>query len=197
MVKPVAHSHRNLMALDALFAAVLASCLAIGAYLAFVDPDQTTMEIRDFRGGILKSRAELLNLRTERDRLNSLVAERRAILSSSGILPAEMPVEKYFQDLSRLASEHHLHVLRQNPLSPRIYPGLLEQRYCFEVSGTTTDIVFLLQSIESIEAWADVSFIKITDEKSRQESSGDERVALLTISIFSALGAETPQKGPP
>ncbi|MBI1826229.1 MAG: hypothetical protein HY287_00365 [Planctomycetes bacterium] len=187
----------NLVMFDGVFATVFAACLTAGAYLVFVRHDHTSSEIRDFRETIGKSRAEILNLKADRDRLNSLVTERKSVLAQSGILPPEMPIERYFENLSRLASEHHLQVLRQNPLSPRTYPGLLEQRFSFEVSGATTDLMFLLKSIENVEAWADVSFIKISDGKSRQESGSDDRVALLTISIFSPLAIEAHVKGTP
>jgi hypothetical protein len=186
---------QSLFAIDAVFGAVLAACLAAGAYLVFVGQDSTSAVIRDHRVTIAKSRSDILNLRSERDRLSALVTDRKLTLAESGILPPEMPVENYFQNLSRLASQHHLQVLRQNPLSPRTYPGLLEQRFLFEVSGATADLVQLLKSIEEIEAWADVSFIKIADGKSRQNSGADDRVAMLTISIFSPLAMEPPAKG--
>src|SRR5882724_6408232 len=84
----------NLSMLDGALAAVFAACLAYGAYLTFVRQDHTSSEIREFRDTINKSRAELMGLKTQRDRLNLLVNDRKAVLFQSGILPAEMPVER-------------------------------------------------------------------------------------------------------
>jgi hypothetical protein len=119
--------------------------------------------------------------------------ERQVELATSGQLPAQIPIEEYFQTLSRLAGRHHLRVVRHNPLGPRSYPGLLEQRYAYEVIGTMPDIARFFRAIEDAEFWADISYLKIDGGPPSADQGGeptDERDAILTISLFSAAPAE-------
>jgi hypothetical protein len=81
-------------------------------------------------------------------------------------------------------------VVRHNPLGPRSYPGLLEQRYAYEVIGTQPDLARFLRAIEDAEFWADISYLKIDGGKRQGGEPTDECDALLTISLFSAARAE-------
>jgi hypothetical protein len=84
-------------------------------------------------------------------------------------------------------------VVRHNPLGPRSYPGLLEQRYAYEVMGRVADLARFLRDVEDAEFWADISYLKIDGGPPSADQGGEpngERDALLTISLFSAARAE-------
>ncbi len=121
-----------------------------------------------------------------------LLAERKARLESHGRLPDHAPIEEYFQTLSRLAARFRLQVRGQSPLPSRSYPGLLEQRYAFEVAGMWPDLARFLKAIEDADFWADVSYFKIESTRGPAGADSNERVALLTISLFSAHSEPEP-----
>ncbi|MFH1107979.1 MAG: hypothetical protein V1790_02105 [Planctomycetota bacterium] len=187
-----------LLLLDVLGAATLAACLLTSAWLTLFHSDHAVGELRDLRQTINSAAQDLSSLRAAADRQRATLKERQAELATHGQLPAHVPVEEYFQNLSRLAALHRLRVVRHNPLTSRSYPGLLEQRFAYEVMGTMPDLARFFRAIEEADFWADVSYLKI-DGGPRQAAARDqggsvpttdERVASLTISIFSAPRAD-------
>ena len=113
---------------------------------------------------------------------------------TQGRLPTGTSVESYFQELSALALQNRLRVVRHNPLMARSYPGLLEQRFAYEVVGTLSDLAQFFKAIERTDFWADVSYLRIGDGRgSGRSGQRAMRTAVLTISIFSA----TPESGQP
>lgn len=178
--------HLSILLMDLIGAAACAGLLSAFVWFACFRGDRTVAEIRELSETITDARRDLVGLRTSLDQQRTILQQRQAELVAGGQLPDETPIEEYFQTLSRVASSHRLHVVRHNPLSPRTYPGLLEQRYAYEVSGSMPDITRFLKAIEDAKFWADVSYLKI-DAGSRQVGPASiERVASLTISVFSS-----------
>lgn len=182
------------LAIDSLGAGFVAACLFGGAWLTMVSGDRVSNEIRRLNRTIGSTRRDLSALRAERDRQQAILAEHETQLADRGRLPAQSPTEEYFQTLSRLADQRRLRVVRHNPLSARTYPGLLEQRYAYEVHGSMPDMARFFKDIEDTGFWADVSYLRIVDGQGGDR--GDDRVALLTISVFSAPAEEdNPESG--
>jgi hypothetical protein len=129
---------------------------------------------------------DLAELRLECDRQRKVLEARSTELAENGQLPEQTPVEEYFRRLSELASRHQLRVVRQNPLSPREYPGLLEQRFVYEMTGSFQDLVRFLHAIENTDFWADVSYLELGSGHAVKGCRPDERVATLTLSLYSA-----------
>ena len=187
MVKLNRQRHLSILLMDLIGAAACAGLMSVFVWFAYFRGDRTVAEIRELSGTIADARRDLVALRTSLDRQRTILQQRQAELAAGGQLPDETPIEEYFQTLSRVASAHRLHVVRHNPLAPRTYPGLLEQRYAYEVSGSMPDIARFLKAIEDARFWADVSYLKI-DAGSRQvDPASIDRVASLTISVFSSL----------
>ena len=179
------------LAVDVLGAGVVAGCLLVGVWLTFVRGDTVDDEIQRLKRTIGGARRDVSMLRAERDRQKVLLAEHEEQLADRGRLPTHSPTEKYFQALSNLAGEHGLRVVRHNPLSQRSYPGLLEQRYAYEVHGAMPDLARFFKAIEEADYWADVSYLRIVNS---QGGDGGDRVAMLTISVFSAQRGDAPSE---
>ena len=179
-----------LLLLDALGASLSGVGLLTALWMTFFHNEHATTELRDFTQMISSATQNLAALRSAGDGQRATLKERQVELATSGQLPAQIPIEEYFQTLSRLAIQNHLRVVRHNPLGPRSYPGLLEQRYAYEVIGIQPDLARFLRAIEDAEFWADISYLKIDGGKRQGGEPTDECDALLTISLFSAARAE-------
>ena len=178
-----------LLLLDVLGASMSAAGLLVALWVTIFHNEHATSELRDSTQMISSSTQDLAALRSAGDRQRATLKERQAELATSGQLPAQIPIEEYFQTLSRLAIQHRLRVVRHNPLGARSYPGLLEQRYAYEVIGTMPDLARFFKAIEDAERsrfWADISYLKIDGGNRQSGEPTDERVAVLTISLFSA-----------
>ena len=179
-----------LLLLDVLGASMSATGLLAALWMTFFHNEHATTELRDYTAMISSATQNLAALRSAGDGQRATLKERQVELATSGQLPAQIPIEEYFQTLSRLAIQHHLRVVRHNPLGPRSYPGLLEQRYAYEVMGRVADLARFLRALEDAEFWADISYLKIDGGKRQGGEPTDECDALLTISLFSAARAE-------
>ncbi len=161
--------------------------VVLGAFvwMTLLRTDETALTLAELGRTTQSARNELDGLRAERDRHRATLKTRRAELQKSGQLPAQAPVEEYFRTLSDLAARYRLRVVRHNPLNSRTYPGLLERRYAYEVTGSLPDLAQFFQSIEASEFWADIAYLKI-DQGPPSPNAARERVATMTISVFSA-----------
>ncbi len=181
----------SLLLLDAIGACLLAGAFLTAAWLTFVHNEHATVEVNELTELISTATQDLKALQTAEERQRAILKERQSELTAGGQLPAKIQIEEYFQTLSRLAAQHNLRVIRHNPLASRSYPGLLEQRYVYEVIGTMPDLARFFKAIEDAEFWADVSYLKIDGGRRNSGEPTDERVASLTISLFSAARAES------
>jgi len=177
--------------IDVLGAGAVMACLTGFVWSIAIHNSQTVTEISELQQAVRNSQRELRRLDAARDRQATVLASRQAELVETGQLPSEAPVDQYFQTLSVLASQHSLRVVRHNPLTPCAYPGMLEQRYAYEVAGSMPDLIRFLRSIEGTEFWADVSYLKLNRGRGAEDVAVGARVAELTISIFSALPVES------
>lgn len=185
--------------IDVIGGAVVAACVTGFFWSLATGSDLTHGEIAHLTRAIGKASHEVSSLRAKATLLRGVLAQRRSELDANGQLPAYAPVEEYFQALSASATERGLRVLRHNPLSTRTYSGLLEQRYVFEVAGSTQSVIRFLETIEQSDYWADVSYLVI-DGNARAgghraadpNAAETTRQATLIISLFSAPAIESP-----
>ncbi|MCH9003020.1 MAG: hypothetical protein IIC02_10640 [Planctomycetes bacterium] len=180
----------TLIVTDVLGAGVLAGCLVASVWFLFVQSNATTREI-----GVLRSRAgdvrrELTSVRQLAEQKSSERTATRRELDATGQLPTRTPVDQYSQTVLDLAARFGLRVIRQNPVAPRTYPGLLEQRYAYELHGATRDFVAFFAAVEQTNFWADISYLRLTDGGTSGPNSSDDRVASFTVSLFSAPEVE-------
>ena len=181
---------------DILCGCVVAACVSTLVWYTLIREDRTEAEIQDITGRIHSVRRDTRRLRAEGQRYHAMLATYREELAETGQLPSETPLEEYFQALSALSSDHGLRVMKHQPLAPREYTGLREQRYSYEVSGPFPQLVAFLKSIENTDFWADVSYLKLDAVKGRRSAGVDEsehRTVLLTISLFSAPPQAVPK----
>lgn len=181
--------------IDVVGGVTVAMCLLGAAWLTVIRNDRTQVQIDELTRRIDEARHDRRTLRNALDRQRTLLETRKGKLAEVDRLPTETPSEAYFQTLSRLASRHRLRVLRNNPLPPRRYPGLHEQRFAYEVTGSLSDLLRFLKSIEETGFWADVSYLKVDGGTGPAMAVSGERTAVLTLSLFSAEPTETSSSG--
>lgn len=181
-----ATSLASVRAVDVVGGLVLAACVTGFFWLTFVQNDQTKNHIDDLRHVIDVARRDIRALERARAGQNRKLAEHQATLEQTGRLPERAPTEEYFKTLSKLAQQNSLRVIRLNPLGARIYPGLLEERYVYEVMGSMPNVVRFLEAIEQADYWADVSYLHLSRGIGDENSAIGKRRAELTLSLFSA-----------
>ena len=181
-----------LLLIDLVGGSVVAACVLASGWLVLVQTERTRAEVNGMAKLARVARQDLAALHRGHAQQQSRLAQGRAELAERGQLPDQTPVEEYFQTLSELAGRHHLRMLRNNPVDPRQYPGLLEQRYTCAVTGTMPDFVRFFRAIEDTGFWADISYFQISSGSGPELEGSNVRSAELTISLFSALPVETP-----
>ena len=174
---------------------VVVAIMTSAVWLFAVSGERMRGQIRRLVRATAVARGDLEVLQREQGAQARLLSHRQRELSTQGRLPTETSVESYFQELSALALQNGLRVVRHNPLMARSYPGLLEQRFAYEVVGTLSDLGQFFKAIERSDFWADVSYLRIGDGHGKGRSKqAATRTALLTISIFSATSeSEQPE----
>lgn len=177
--------------IDVLGGCTVAACLCSFVWLTAVRNERTRGDLDALTQQLQRSLHDTVALQAARGKQQALLVGYKTDLATTGQLPAAAPTEDYFAKLSGFAERFRLRVVRVQPLSPRRYPGLLEQRYTYDVTGDTPDLIHFLQEIEETSFWADVSFLKIEAGKGPDSGGADPRAASLTISLFSALPVET------
>jgi len=181
---------QSVLVVDLLGSIAVAACV-FGCFRIALDPrNDIKAEITALRRSAKAGNRDLAALRAVCDHQRALLYQRQAELAKTGRLPDETPIEQYFQTLSELASQHGLKVLGQHPVSPRRYPGLLEQRYGYDLNGSFPDIARFLRAVEETDFWADISYLKVEQGAGQPMGVSNERAAALTISLFSALPVE-------
>ena len=176
--------------IDLVGSVVVAALLAGGGWLAFVGGDETSAKVNELSEQIGATTHDIATLRAVQGRQEVLLAVSRRELAERGQLPVRAPIEEYFRTLSRLAADCGLEVKSQSPLPSRQYSGLLEQRFSYEVTGSTDGIMRFLAAIERTDYWADVSHLSVQ----RGTEAVAERAASLTLSLFSALPTDVSER---
>ena len=175
-----------MLAIDALGGSITAVFVLVFLWLVLIQNRATTSEVKQLGLTVQTARNGFAQVRGACDRLRASLASHQDELQRTGQLPDQPPVEEYFQTLSELASRNQLRVVGHSPLASRTYPGLLEQRFAYEVVGSAPDLISFLVAIEHTDFWGDVSYFTI--DKGRPSAGGvvNRRAAALTISLFSA-----------
>ena len=93
-----------LLVIDFLGACAVGTCVFAFGWLAWVRGDEVSVEITDLARVVEAARQDIATARSVRDRQRLLLTNRRAELASSGQLPDQAPVKRYFERLSTLAS---------------------------------------------------------------------------------------------
>lgn len=178
---------------DLTAAAVCAAALLGSAWLGLVRGDRMRGHLAELRESIADSRRDLSSIESARDRQKQLLREKQKELADRGHLPEQTPVEEYFQAMSSLAQRAGLSVVRHQPMLPRSYPGLLERRYAYEISGTFASLMQFLRGVEESPYWADVSYLRV-EPSDAAGANRSRRSAMLTMSLFSAGPSPTESK---
>lgn len=171
--------------IDACFAVVCSASIALLVSITVFRDGTADAEVVRLRRGLAASRADQVALQRVFDDQEALLRERRDLIDHTGRLPDRAPVEAFFQTLSTLARANDLKVLQSAPHSTRVYSGLTEHRYSYELSGTLAKIARFLYEVEQTEYWADVGYLKIVPASPASAPQDRNRKALLTLSLFS------------
>ena len=180
----------TLIVTDVVGAGLLAACLVTSVWFLFVQSNETTKEIGVLRSRVGQVRRELTSVRQMAEQKSSQLAAIQTELEATGQLPTRTPVDQYSQTVLDLAAHFQLRVIRQNPVALRMYPGLLEQRYAYELHGGTKDFVAFFAAVEQTSFWADISYLRFHDGGMSGPDSSGHRVASFTVSLFSAPKVE-------
>jgi hypothetical protein len=163
------------------------ACLAAALWLCTACADRLARQAAAHREALIVGRRDLGVLRETLRRQSESLAARQAELAGRGHLPEQAPVESYLQTLAQLADRHHLRVLAQQPMPSRSYPGLLEQRYAYDVSGAAPNLIRFLAAMEKTDDWCDVSYLGLEMKPNASRADGPPTpTASLILSIFSA-----------
>lgn len=179
-----------LIVTDVVGACILAACLVTSVWFLFVQSNRTTKEIGVLRARVSHVRRELTSVRQIAEQKSSELTAIQKELEVTGQLPTRTPVDQYSQTVLDLAARFQLRVIRQNPVALRMYPGLLEQRYAYELRGGTNDFVAFFAAVEQTSFWADISYLRFHDGGTSLGDSTGNRVASFTVSLFSAPKVE-------
>jgi len=151
----------SVWAIDMIGGGIVVTCILGLLWLTTVRANHTSRELEKLRNTRTLVHRQLTQKKNECDRKRKLLLRYQSGINKTGKLPDQPPVEDYFQMLSLLATQHHLQVLRHHPINGRAYPGLKEQRFLYEVSGSMPDLTRFFKAIENADYWADISYLKI------------------------------------
>lgn len=175
----------SLLGIDLAGGLLTAFLLGWGIWSVLTAGAEGPSSLRILPGQISQAKADLAGLRRALEVQNALEIQFRSELASAGAMPAQVPQETHLKILSGLAAQNHLSVVRQLPLAPREYPGLLEQRFAYEVTGAMADLARFFKAVETSPSWTDISYLKLEHGK---KDDASQRSALLTFSAFSKAG---------
>lgn len=176
----------SVIAIDIAGGALAAMLLLTAAWLVVVRYPQASASMEELDRSIASAERDRAGLVATKRQQVETVRARSAHLAERGLLPDLPPIEEYLQLLTRLAHQHQLSVVGHSPSAPRNYPGLLEQRYAYEVTGSSMDIIRFLSAIERQEQWCDVSHLVIDASRTKPGDKPATTSAALTISLFSS-----------
>ena len=186
----------TVLAVDLACGSALALCVGVFLWLTVIRNDTTSTEIGRLKRTVDEARRDLASLRAVRDEQRALLLTRKTELSETGQLPDELAMVEYFQAVSRIAAGHSLRVIRHKPVLPRRYPGLFEQRFEYELSGSLPDLVRFLSAVEETDFWADIGYLEVAGGPGVSAPGSADKHAVLTFSLFSALPDDpVPEKG--
>ncbi len=166
-------------AIDAIGASLVLCALVLASWFGVVQSAEARMLLKERRALISTSRETLSDLNVQRSEQQRTLADHDRVVSELGGGHENTTIEGYLETVATLSREHDVHVFQHQQLGERNYPGLRERLFSLQVRGRTENLWRLLRSIEEIDAWADVSYLKL-----QCGVAGEDRLALLTISMF-------------
>jgi len=164
---------------DAIGACIVLGVLAAAAWFGVVESADARTVYTDRRVLMATSRETLSAIALSRSEQERTLAEHERVVAALGGSQGKTSNEAYLETVAALSKDYGVRVFQYQPMGERTYPGLREQLYSFHVGGSTENLWQLLRAIEDLDAWADVSYLKL------QGGDGDgDRLAVLTISMF-------------
>ena len=181
----------TLVLVDLIGGALVLTCAVAFVWLTFLREDGADREIDSLTDAITSMRQDLAVLNAELDGGRSRLEAKQASLAEEGQLPPRGPVDEDLRVLSELARRHQVEIVRMTELPSRTYPGLLELRYTLEARASLANLMRLFQALEQADIWADISYLKVVAGRTPSRVQQPERLAQLTVSLFSS--AEAPE----
>ncbi len=179
----------SLLVIDLTGSALVVMCFLGILWFTTIRASQHSYEISKLTNIHNSINQQLAHTQNQCEQMRLQLSSIESDTNITGNLPESPPVENYFQTLSLLANKHELRVLRHHPLTERNYSDLNEQRFLYEVSGTLPHLVQFFEAVESTDYWADISYLKIDQGRGMYRSVSKQRVAMLTISMFSSTNS--------
>lgn len=183
-------SKASVWLVDVVCGFVLAACVAGFLWVTVLRSKETLAEIRRAEDVVEQARHDLAKTKAQQEEQRVRLLGRSKELGQTGQLPARPPVVEYMQTVSQLAVQHHLTVIRHQPAPSRKYAGLFEERIESELSGSLPDLVRFFAAVEESPYWGDIAYLKVSVPPGSAPGVFNNRTALLTFSLFGAVGSE-------
>jgi hypothetical protein len=172
--------------IDAGGGSFVGACLIAFLYVSVVQTETNATDARRFAKAIALTQQRLAQAEATLRRHRDALAAYEQRLAANGRLPQSAPVEPFFRYLSEIADHGNVRVIGHRPLTPRTYPGLVEQRFSYDVTGSFPNLALFLRTIERSDFWADVAYLKIDRPSRATADNAADPTVNLTISMFSA-----------
>jgi len=176
----------TLVLVDLIGGALVFTCAATFVWLTFLREDGADGEIASLTQTVTAMRRDLAEVNAELDAGRAQLGTKKTELAAEGELPGRGPVDEDLKVLSELALRHEVAIVRMTELPPRRYPGLLELRYTLDARAPLPNLMDLLRALEQADIWADVSYLKVVAGRAPAQVQQPERLAQLTVSLFSS-----------
>jgi len=192
MVTRRGNSRWSIWGVDLACGAIVALLACVALWLLITYVDRSGQELAGMRKELARVRQSLARYQVAESAVQAKIKKQTADVAQQGTLPDQFPIGSYYRDLTTMAIKAGVTVQSQVPLVAAEYPGLVEQRSQFEVSGSLQSILTFFEAIEQSSYWADIGYFSLT-QGSRRGTSTLERRAKFTISMFSANTSEDDQ----
>ncbi len=190
MVKLSNNVRWSIWGVDLICGAIVATLSCVALWLLVTYFDRSGQEMVGMRDELGRARQTLATLQVSNTAQQSEIQQQTVDLVERGTLPNQFPSDDYFENLTTLAAEAGVTIQSQVPMVAAQYPGLVEERSQFEISGSLQAILAFFESIEKSAYWADVGFFSLAQGG---ETSSLKRNAKFTISMFSAQASDAGQ----
>ena len=184
----------TLVLVDLIGGALVLTCAVTFVWLTFLREDGADSEIESLTQAVTAMRKDLAEVNAEFDAGRAELETKNTELAAEGQLPRRGPVDEDLKVLSELARRHQVEIVRMTELPSRRYPGLLELRYTLDARTPLSNLMDFFRALEGADIWADISYLKVVAGNAPGQAQQPERLAQLTVSLFSAAEpTETPE----
>ena len=183
-----------LVLVDLIGGALVLTCAAAFVWFTFLREDGADSEIESLTQAVTAMRQDLAEVNAELDAGRARLGTKKTELAAEGQLPERGPVDEDLRVLTELARRHQVEIVRMTELPSRRYPGLLELRYTLDARAPLSNLMDLFRALEQADIWADISYLKVVAGNAPGQVQQAERLAQLTVSLFSsAEPTQTPE----